>query len=490
MAPNSHRSQAPELSKELPNATSTEVGHKSGAAPPFAAQRVVVIGAGFTGLAAAWELVRAGHHVVVIERDDEVGGLAGSFPVGGTRLEKFYHHWFTNDRHVNELVAELGAQGDVLYRPTRTGMYYANNFFKLSSPGDLLRFTPLSLVDRVRLGLLALRARRVRNWRELEDLTAKEWLLRLGGKNVYRVVWEPLLQGKFGPVADRVSAVWFWNKLKLRGGSRGEGGAEMLAYYKGGFAALADRLADAVRTLGGDIRTNVSATGLIVEDGHIRGVRTSDTVIPADVVLMTPALPVVADLVEPHVTSGYAASLRRIEYLANICIVLELDRSLSETYWLNVNDPGFPFVGVIEHTNFEPTSTYGGRHIVYLSKYLPESAELFQMADDDVLEYCIPYLQRMFPDFNRSWLLGSHVWRAQYSQPVVEKRYSELIPAVEMPIGGVYLSTMAQVYPEDRGTNYAIREGREVGRKIAEAADSGRTASKAGALPKRSAAST
>ncbi len=431
---------------------------------------VVVVGAGFTGLSAAWELVRAGHDVVVLERDDEVGGLAGTFPVGDTRLEKFYHHWFTNDQHVNELVAELGAQGDVLYRPTRTGMYYANNFFKLSSPTDLLRFTPLSLVNRMRLGLLALRARRVQNWRELEDLTAEEWLRSLGGSEVYRVVWEPLLQGKFGPVADRVSAVWFWNKLKLRGGSRGSGGAEMLAYYRGGFAALADRLADAVRAMGGEIRTGIGATGIRVEDGHVTGVETESGVVPADLVLMTPALPVVADLVAPHVAPSYTASLRRIEFLANVCVVLELDRSLSDTYWLNVNDPGFPFVGVIEHTNFEPTSSYGGRHIVYLSKYLPESAELFQMSDEEVLAYCVPYLQRMFPQFDRSWLLDYHVWRARYSQPVVEKQYSKLIPPVEMPIGGMYLATMAQVYPEDRGTNYAIREGRAVGRLIAEAA--------------------
>ncbi|MGI9091326.1 MAG: NAD(P)/FAD-dependent oxidoreductase [Gemmatimonadaceae bacterium] len=433
-------------------------------------KRIVVIGAGFTGLSAAWELVRAGHDVVVLERDAEVGGLAGSFPVGGTRLEKFYHHWFTNDRYVNELVSDLGAEGDVLYRPTRTGMYYANNFFKLSSPADLLRFTPLSLVNRIRLGLLALRARRVQNWRELENLTAEEWLRSLGGEDVYRVVWEPLLQGKFGPVADRISAVWFWNKLKLRGGSRAKGGGEMLAYYRGGFAALADRVADAVRTQGGDIRTGVAVTRVIVEDGHVAGVETTDGILPADVILMTPALPIVADLVAPYVTPEYDASLRRIEYLANVCVVLELDRSLSDTYWLNVNDPGFPFVGVIEHTNFEPTSSYDGRHIVYLSKYLPEAAELFQMSDDAVLAYCVPYLKRMFPQFDQSWLLDYHVWRARYSQPVVEKQYSTLIPAVRMPIGGMYLSTMAQVYPEDRGTNYAIREGRAVGREIADAA--------------------
>jgi protoporphyrinogen oxidase len=430
--------------------------------------RVVVIGGGFTGLTAAYELARQGVDVTVLEADPEVGGLAGTFDVNGERLEKFYHHWFTNDRHVNELVAELGTEDQVLYRPTRTGRYYANNFFRLSTPADVLRFTPLSFIDRIRLGLLALRARRVKHWKELEDLTAREWLEKLGGAGVYRVVWEPLLEGKFGEYASRVSAVWFWNKLKLRGGSRGKGGAEVLAYYKGGFGALAARVADEVRALGGEIRLDTPATGVVVEgDGRVTGVETAGGVLAADAVLNTLALPLVADMLEGQASPDYTASLRRIEYLANVCLVLQLDRSLSDTYWLNVNDPGFPFVGVIEHTNFEPAATYGGRRIVYLSKYLPESAELYRMNDEEVLQYCIPYLQRMFPAFDASWILDYNVWRARHSQPIVVKRYSELIPSVETPIRGLYLASMAQVYPEDRGTNYAIREGRAVGRRMA-----------------------
>lgn len=429
----------------------------------------VVIGAGFTGLSAALELARRGVAVTILESEPEVGGLAGTFEVNGERLEKFYHHWFTNDRHVAALVDELGARDNIVYRPTRTGMYFANRIFRLSSPVDVLRFTPLPFADRVRLGVLALRARRVKDWRALENETAEEWLIRLGGERVYRVVWQPLLEGKFGPFASRVSAVWFWNKLKLRGSSRDSSGAEMLAYYRGGFAALADHVAREVGVLGGDIRLGTPAQRLVVEDGRVRGVQTRDGVVDADAVIATPALPVVADLVAPHAPAPWVASLRGIEYLANICVVLELDRSLSDTYWLNVNDPGFPFVGVIEHTNFEPASTYGGRHIVYLSKYLPETAELYRMPNEDVLDYCIPHLQRMFPAFDRQWVLGHHVWRAQYSQPIVGKHYSRTIPATETPIGGLYLSTMAQIYPEDRGTNYAIRDGRRVGRKVADA---------------------
>ena len=431
------------------------------------APHTVIVGAGFAGLSAALELARRGVAVTILEAEPEVGGLAGTFDVNGERLEKFYHHWFTNDLHVNELVRELGEDDRIVYRPTRTGMYFANHIFRLSSPIDVLRFTPLPLVDRVRLGILALRARGVQNWRALEDETAEEWLIRLGGERVYRVVWQPLLEGKFGPFASQVSAVWFWNKLKLRGGSRGKSGAEMLAYYRGGFAALADRLAVEITVLGGEIRLCTPARGLVVEGGIVRAVETDAGAIDADAVIATPALPIIADLVAPHAPEDWVARLRAIDYLANACVVLELDRSLSDTYWLNVNDPGFPFVGVIEHTNFEPASTYGGRHIVYLSKYLPASAELYGMADDAVLDYCIPHLQRMFPAFDRRWVMNHHVWRARYAQPIVGKHYSRLIPDTETPIAGLYLSTMAQVYPEDRGTNYAIRDGRRVGRDVA-----------------------
>lgn len=433
-------------------------------------RHVAIIGGGFCGLSAAYELGKHGIRVTVFERDSEIGGLAGSFEVNGVRLEKFYHHWFTNDAHVMNLIEELGKQDQILLRPTRTSMYYANNFFKLSTPLDLLKFSPLPFVDRIRLGLMALQARRVKDWRALEDRTAADWLREMGGDNVYRVVWEPLLRGKFGDVAQEVSAVWFWNKLKLRGGSRGKGGEEQLAYYRGGFAALADAMVEAIRAQGGEIRTNAPVSQLRVDSGQVIGVVAAGETVSTDTVIATPALPIIADIMKPHVSSEYIDQLRRIRYIASVCIVLELDRSLSDTYWLNVNDPGFPFVGVIEHTNFERIETYGGRHIVYLSKYLPETDPLYQMADEEVVDFTLGHLARMFPDLTRNWVHDAHVWRARHSQPIVERQYSQLIPSNESPVAGTYVATMAQIYPEDRGTNYAIGQGQSVARVIIEEA--------------------
>ena len=430
---------------------------------------VVVIGAGFCGLAAGYELGRLGVRVTVLERDTEIGGLAGSFAVGTTRLEKFYHHWFTSDAHVIGLIKELGLSDRVLQRPTRTGTYYAHNFFKLSTPVDILRLSLLPFPDRIRLGLLVLRVRLVRNWRVLEDRTAADWLREMGGERAYEVLWEPLLAGKFGDLAEEVAAVWFWNKLKLRGGSRGKGGEERLAYYRGGFAALADSLADTIRIQGGEVRTGVPVEGLRVEAGRVTGVVTPEATIAADGVIATPALPIFADLVEPHVSARYVEHLRRIRYLANICVVLELDRSLSDIYWLNVNDPGFPFVGVIEHTNFEPASTYAGRHIVYLSRYLPESDALYGMPDRAVVAFTLKHLRRMFPGLADDQILDVHIWRARYAQPVVECGYQRLIPEPRPPVANLFLATMAQIYPQDRGTNYAIGQGRDVARDVVEA---------------------
>lgn len=434
---------------------------------------VAVVGGGFSGLAAAYEATKAGLKTVVIERDAQPGGLAGSFEVGGARLEKFYHHWFTNDAAITDLVKELGAEGEVLHRETATGFHMANRIFRLSSPLDLLKFTPLSFPGRVRLGLMALRARAVKDWRKLEDVSCADWIRQMAGDEVWKTVWQPLMRGKFGPYAEQIGAVWMWNKLKLRGGSRGAKGREVLAYYKGGFQALTDRMVAEIRKQGGEVRLGEGALGVEAEGGAVSGVRTAKGFVRAKQVLLTTPLPIAADLAKGVLTPAQHKDLTRIDYLANVCLVLVLNRSLSSTYWLNVSDPSFPYVGIIEHTNFEPPASYQGKHVVYLSKYLPETEALYRMSPDEVLSHSVPHIQRMFPQFDRSWIVEHHVWRERYAQPIVCKRYGSLVPPRQSPLPGLWFCTMAQVYPEDRGTNYAIRDGRECGRQLVAAAKKG-----------------
>jgi len=429
---------------------------------------VIVIGAGYAGLSAAYDLCKAGHKVTIYEKDSDIGGLAGTFELQpGMRVEKFYHHWFTNDVDVLGLIDELGLGHLKQYHSSNTGLYFTNSIFRLASPLDLLSFPGIPFIDRIRTGLMALIARRVNDWKPLENISAEDWLVKIGGRKAYNAIWKPLMQGKFGVEAPNVSAVWMWNKLKLRGSSRNKKGGESLVYFGGGFGALTDGIRKSLESLGVTIHLNTGVKRILTENGRATGVETERGTHRANAVLCTIPLPQFLQMT-PDLPSDYSSKCKEIRFLGNSCLVLRLSRSLSSTYWLNVADPSFPFVGIIEHTNLDSKENYGGDHIVYLSKYLPTTEKLFSFTTDEMLDYCVPFIQRIFPEFDRSWILSHHVWKAQFSQPVITKNYSNLIPSLKTPIDGLWLCTMAQIYPEDRGTNYAVRYGRRVAKEMLE----------------------
>jgi protoporphyrinogen oxidase len=361
-----------------------------------------------------------------------------------------------------DLVAELGLTDQLRVKPVGTGLYYANSLFRLSSPTDVLQFRALSFVGRIRLGLLPFVARAINRWEDLDDESAAIWLRRVCGEEVYRVVWEPLLRGKFGVHAESVSAAWFWSKLRLRGGSRSRTGHEQLIYFKGGFAALADALVRDIKSAGGRVILGTPVTALTASDNQVTGVMAGETHYLADAVILTTPLPAAAGLLSGLVPNDYICALNKISYLANRCIILELDRSLSSLYWINVNDPLFPFVGVIEHTNFVSAADYGGSHIVYLSRYCAQTDQFLSLSTSQAVEFAATHLKRMFPDFDIGMIRAAHSWQTPWAQPVVETGYAKLVPSHTTPLTGAYLATMAQIYPEDRGTNYAIRDGRKV----------------------------
>ncbi len=432
---------------------------------------VVIMGAGFTGLSAGLDLARAGKKVCLLEADAAPGGLAGSFEfTDGVTIEKFYHHWFNNDDYVPQLVRDLGMEGDIVTMPSKTGMYFNGRHWRLSTPLDLLRFKPLGFWDRIRLGLLVLKVRRVKDWRSIEHLTIREWLEPLCGPNVFRIVWQPLIENKFSVVADQINAVWMWKKLVLRGSTRDAKGGEQLAYFKGGFARLAQAMADEITRLGGEIHYRYQVAGARVQDGRLQALTGStdgnQQQHEGEQFIFTPALPIIADTLREHVAPVWLEKWRRVQYLANVCLVLELDRSLSDTYWINVNDPGFPFVAVIEHTNFDSPANYQGKHIVFLSRYLAKQDPLWRYGDEQYLTFALGHLQRMFPQLQRSWIVESKIWRAEYAQPITERGYSSYVPNAETPFANGHICSMAQIYPEDRGTNYAIREGRALARRL------------------------
>ena len=459
--------------------------------------RVGIIGAGAAGLTAAHELSKEAHDVTVYERAPFVGGQASTFDVCGARLERGYHHLFTSDTDMIDLIDEIGLGQQMRWIESSVGTFHGGKIYNFVSALDLLRFKPLSLLDRLRLGLLTLYLQRRKDWRSFEPVTANEWLLKWAGKRASDAFWEPMLRGKFGEeFYDQVGMTWVWGKVQTRFASRGKGlGREKLGYPAGSFGEVFDTLADQIRSSGGTVETSTSVSRIAVEDGRAVGLSTHPT--PAewqspqpltyqgspsdpaseeeetgppevsdrtfDMVLSTAPSYILPKLAS-ELRGEYVEKLLGMQYLAAVLVILVLDRPLSHVYWLNVADRSVPFVGVIEQTNFLPPDTYDGKHVVYLSNYLSRDDPMYGMTHEALLKEYVPHLRKINPGFEEEWIVESYHHRVDAAQPIVGVNYSDRIPEHRTPIDGLYLANTTQVYPEDRGTNYSVRMGRRVAR--------------------------
>jgi protoporphyrinogen oxidase len=433
-------------------------------------RRIAVIGGGIAGLTAAYRLAQRGHRVVLWEQQERLGGQAAAFPLGnGAYLEYFYHHLFMSDRAIVDLIEELGIADHLVWVDSNVGFFADGRIHSLTSATDLLRLRFIPLVDRLRIGLVTLYLQRISTssgkWRRFERVTAWEWLRRAVGQRAFNRVWGAQLRAKFGPRAEHVAMVWFWNKIFLRTQSRpGLLAREQLGYILGSFNVLIDRLADAGRSLAVDIRAGTGITrleaaadgspGFIVTGSDGRAER-------VDVVLATIPSPLLLRLVS-DVPDPYREQLTSATYQGAVCMLLELDRQLSSTYWLNVGDDRLPFTGIIEHTNFIGAEHYGGSHYVYVSKYVDWDHPWVTMPDDQLLDLYIPKLKLVNPRLDRSWIHRFWVFRERAAQPIISLYYSERIPSHRTPVAGLYLANTAQIYPEDRGTNYSVDLGNRI----------------------------
>ncbi len=429
--------------------------------------RIAIIGAGYSGLTAARELLRAGIRPVIYEAGSRAGGLASALPFGWTQIERFYHHWFNCDEDILGLVRELGLGQDLISRPTTTSTFLQGGLHRLSSPGDLLRFRPLRLRDRLRMARLVLQGRTVWDHRKLEGISARSWITRMAGRGVYDVVWKPLFEGKFGPYADEISAVWFWSKLQSRGRSRSKGGREELVYLRGGFQRLTDALVQAVRDGGGRIELG-ACVEQIARAGGAWQVRTNEGDEAFDHVIVTAPTPVAVKMID-DLPEAYRRQSRAIPYLGVTELMLVLNRPLTQAYWINMNEPGSPFVGLIEHTNFIPPADYDGHHIAYLTRYRHRDDETAGMGTQALMDQWQPWVQRVVPDFEESWLQTVLSFKSEYAQPVVRAGCEKQILPIETPLPGIWHCSMAQVYPQDRGTNFAVRFGRIAAHRVLDA---------------------
>jgi protoporphyrinogen oxidase len=430
--------------------------------------RVAIIGAGATGLAAAYELGKHGHQAVVYERAPFLGGQASTFDIGGARLERGYHHLFTGDTDILDLVREIGLGHQLRRIESKVGTLYDGKIYNFVTALDLLRFTPLSLLDRFRLGLVTLRLKRMQDWRSLEPYTAHTWLRKNAGKKAYDVFWGPMLRGKFGEdYYTQVGMAWVWGKIHTRFASRGKGMAkEMLVYPIGSFGEIFDVLAQRIVEQGNRVHTSVSLDRISVENGRATGVEITphgeeSRFEEFDAIIATVPSYIFRKLV-PQMPEDYLSKLTSVKYMAAVLIILVMNQPLSDVYWLNVADRSIPFVGVIEQTNLVGPGHYGGKHVVYLSNYLGTNHPLYKLDHKELLQEYLPHLRKINPDFDPTWIETSYHHKVDAAQPIIGTDYTSRIPDHRTPFRGVYLANTTQVYPEDRGTNYSVRMGKRV----------------------------
>lgn len=408
-----------------------------------------IIGAGFTGLAAAYQLLKSGHQVALLEKESLPGGLAIGFqpPTWKWALEKHYHHLFTSDWSIRNLAAQIH-HPIPFYRPT-TSVYYQGQIHPFDSPGSFLNFPAFSALDKARTAATLLYLRSTPWWQPLEKITAKKFIRASMGENSWRVLWEPLFTGKFHHYADQISAAWFWGRIKKRSPS--------LGYPDGGFQALAQSLASAITAAGGRIHFGTSVTSINPRKNKL-SLTTTDRTYSFDKIICTLPSRFLTPLL-PSSQAAYTKHLSGLRGLGAVNLVLALNHTfLPNTYWLNINDPA-PFLAVVEHTNLISRDHYGGDHVVYVGNYVPEGHPYFAASPQQLVKRFLPALSKINPKFKSSWISQAWCFKAPFAQPVVGVGHSRLIPPFTTPIPNLFLANMEQVYPWDRGTNYAVELG-------------------------------
>lgn len=422
--------------------------------------KVGIIGAGFTGLSAAYNLLEKNQDVIVFERDNIPGGLALGFKEDkwSWTLEKHYHHWFTNDKSVLTLAEKIHHK--VLIKRPKTSVFVDGKIYQFDSPKEVLMFPKLSIIDRLRMGFVVASIKFNPIWKPLEKINATKFLPMALGKKGYKMIWEPLFKNKFGPYANDISLAWFWARITKRTPS--------LAYPEGGFLEFANHLVKEIDKKGGDIKFNSEVIEVFQDKKVIVKIKENGKIknYEFDKVIFT--LPSFLFLkIAPQLPQDYKEKFARLKGLGATNLVLRLNKPFfpDDTYWVSVCDPKSPIMAIVEHTNFMDRENYDNEYILYLGNYLEPDSKRFDMNKEEVLKLFDPFLKKLNPNY-RSSIVGYELFKAPFAQPIIPTNYSKMIPPMDTPLKNIYLANIEQVYPWDRGTNYAVELGEKIAKEI------------------------
>lgn len=426
---------------------------------------VAILGGGIMGVSLGYFLARAGVPVEIFEASPVLGGLAGPLTLpDGAEVDRFYHAILSSDRFLAELTAELGVAGQMRFGETKTAFYYRGQLHSMNNIIEFFRFPPLGWVDRFRLGLTVLAAQLVRDWHALEGVSVEKWLVDIGGATTFQNIWRPMLKAKFDGGFENTPATWIWSRLvRMKSTRGGASQKEMAGYLIGGYATLLKAMAAQIEQAGGRIHLQTPVQEVVIENGRAVGLRLGGEVRRFQAVAATMQAPVFQRLI-PAAPADYLAFLNQTQYLGIVCPLMVLDRPLTGYWTVNITDDRFPFTGLIETTAYINPQDVGGHHLVYLPKYTQPGSAWQAKTDAEIREIWLSNLEAMLPSFKREHVRFFLIHREKYVEPLHGLNESNLIPAMQTPVAGLYLATTAQIYP-------ALTNGESVARHARAAAD-------------------
>jgi len=423
---------------------------------------VVVVGSGAMGLSASFHALKAGHTVDLLESAPQPGGMAAHFDLAGLSIERFYHFVCKSDAATMALMNELGIGQLLRWRATSMGLFSGGKLHTWGTPLALMKFGDISLRSRLRYGLFAFVSVRRERWDSIETESARSWIIRWCGKEVYDRLWKPLFELKFYQYAENISAAWIWTRIKRIGRSRKSIMQEELGYIEGGSQTLVDSLCSAIHKSGGRIHLGCPVEKVVVVDGKVAGVTTPGGFIRADAVISTVPTPLVSSMV-PDLPESWKARYQSIVNMGICCLVFKLKRPVTSHFWVNVSEPDMLIPGIVEFSNLRPV---GGDSVVYLPYYMPNDNEKFTWPDQKLLDEAFGYLQRLNRELTREDIVAAHVARLRYAQPVCEPGFASKLPPIQTPIEGLQIADTCFYYPEDRGISESVRLGREMAERL------------------------
>jgi len=418
----------------------------------------------------ALRLAQQGQKVTLFESAPELGGLASAWQLGDIVWDRHYHVTLLSDSHLRSLLRELGLENDIQWVETKTGFYTGGRMVSMSNSLEFLKFPPIGLIDKFRLGLTILHASRIKDWEALEQIPVEDWLRKWSGRNTTEKIWLPLLRAKLGANYTKASAAFIWATIARMYAARRSGlKKEMFGYVPGGYARILGRMQEVLLQAGVTVRTGCRAASIRAAAGGGIAVKFgdgSDAVV--DQAVFTGPSTIAADLC-PELNSEEQKLLRGIEYQGIVCASLLLKRPLTPYYVTNITDTGVPFTAVIEMTAMVDPRAFGGKSLVYLPKYLPLNDPMFETSDAEIQQTFFTALKKMHPSLSGDDLLAFKVSRVRQVFVIPTLNYSKKLPPISTSVPGLHILNSAHIVNGTLNVNDTVQLAeREIPRLLAQ----------------------